>query len=154
VVALLPALLDTAREHDDGPAVRLPAHPPEVVSRRVQRALSHDELPIQKFIRQNINDLIKLNYSLCSRNKLLSTSSSIPYCEFFPYSESRLFVHVKIGQQRKVYYCESLYYSRVSYCEFRLYFKNYLGELCPGTKLALMKSLPSSSSVGCSFTRE
>jgi len=40
-----------------------------------------------------------------------------PYCQLFPYSESRLFVHVKIGQHRKVYYC----YCRLYYCEFWLY---------------------------------
>ena len=45
VVALFPALLDAARQHDDGPRVRLPAHPPEVVPRRVEGTLRHDELP-------------------------------------------------------------------------------------------------------------
>jgi len=44
VVALLPPLLHAAGQHDDGPAVLLPDHPPEVVSGRVQRALGHDEL--------------------------------------------------------------------------------------------------------------
>ena len=45
VVALFPALLDAARQHHDGPRVRLPAHPPEVIPRRVERPLRHDELP-------------------------------------------------------------------------------------------------------------
>ena len=33
VVALLPTLLYTSGQHDDGPRVRLPAHSPEVVPR-------------------------------------------------------------------------------------------------------------------------
>ena len=33
-------------QHHDGAAVGLPAHPPEVVPGRVQRALSHDKLPL------------------------------------------------------------------------------------------------------------
>ena len=43
MVALLTALFDAAREHDDGTAVALPHHPPEVIARRVQRTLRHDE---------------------------------------------------------------------------------------------------------------
>lgn len=43
VVALLPALLDATRQHDNGPAVALPDHPPKVVPRRVQWPLRHDE---------------------------------------------------------------------------------------------------------------
>ena len=45
VVALFPPLFDAARQHHDGPRVRLPTHPPEVVPRRVERPLRHDELP-------------------------------------------------------------------------------------------------------------
>lgn len=44
VVALLAALLHAPRQHDDGLAVALPAHAPEVVSCRVQRPLRDDEL--------------------------------------------------------------------------------------------------------------
>ena len=47
VVTLLPALLYTPGQHDDGPRVRLPAHPPEVVPCRVERALRHYELPLR-----------------------------------------------------------------------------------------------------------
>lgn len=43
-VALLATLLHAARQHDDGAAATLPAHAPEVVPRRVQRALRDDEL--------------------------------------------------------------------------------------------------------------
>ena len=46
MVALLPTLLYTPGQHDDGPRVGLPAHPPEVVSRGVERALRHNELPL------------------------------------------------------------------------------------------------------------
>ena len=45
VVALFPPLFDAARQHHDGPRVRLPTHSPEVVPRRVERPLRHDELP-------------------------------------------------------------------------------------------------------------
>lgn len=44
MVALLPTLLDTPGQHHDRPAVAFPHHPPEIVTRRVQRALGHDEL--------------------------------------------------------------------------------------------------------------
>lgn len=44
VVALLAPLLDAARQHHDGARVALPAHAPEVVPRRVQRALRHHKL--------------------------------------------------------------------------------------------------------------
>ena len=47
VVTLLPALLYTPGQHDDGPRVGLPAHPPEVVPRRVQGTLRHYELPLR-----------------------------------------------------------------------------------------------------------
>ena len=47
MVALLPPLLYTPGQHDDGPRVGLPAHPPEVVPRGVERALRHNELPLR-----------------------------------------------------------------------------------------------------------
>lgn len=43
-VALLPPLLHAPGQHDDGAAVLLPHHPPEVVAGRVQGALRHQEL--------------------------------------------------------------------------------------------------------------
>ena len=46
VVTLLSALLDAPGEHDNRPRIRLPAHPPEVVSGRVEGALGHYELPL------------------------------------------------------------------------------------------------------------
>lgn len=45
VVALLAPLLDAARQHHNGPRIRLPAHSPEVVPRRVKRPLRHYEFP-------------------------------------------------------------------------------------------------------------
>jgi len=44
VVALLSPLFDATRQHDYGPGVALPAHPPEVVAGRVKRTLGHNEL--------------------------------------------------------------------------------------------------------------
>lgn len=44
VVALFATLLERPRQHDDRPGVAFPAHAPEVVPRRVQRTLRHDEL--------------------------------------------------------------------------------------------------------------
>ena len=46
LVAFLPALLHTPGEHHDGPGVRLPAHPPEVVPGGVEGTLGHDELSL------------------------------------------------------------------------------------------------------------
>ena len=46
LVTLLSPLLVAPGQHHDGPGVRLPAHPPEVVSGRVERTLSHYELPL------------------------------------------------------------------------------------------------------------
>lgn len=43
-IALLSALLDAPREHDDGPSARLPRHPPVIISGRMERPLRHDEL--------------------------------------------------------------------------------------------------------------
>ena len=43
-VALFPALLDASGEHDDGPGVCLPAHPPEVIPGRVEGSLGHHKL--------------------------------------------------------------------------------------------------------------
>lgn len=44
VITLLAALLDATRQHHDGARVALPAHAPEVIPRRVQRALRHHKL--------------------------------------------------------------------------------------------------------------
>ena len=46
LVALLSPLLVAPGEHHDGPGVRLPAHPPEVVPGGVERSLGHDELSL------------------------------------------------------------------------------------------------------------
>ena len=46
LVALLSPLLIAPGEHHDGPGVRLPAHPPEVVPGGVEGALGHDELSL------------------------------------------------------------------------------------------------------------
>ena len=40
-----PALFHTTSQHDDGTAILLPDHPPEVVPRTRKRSLRHDELP-------------------------------------------------------------------------------------------------------------
>ena len=42
-------------QHHDGPAVGLPAHPPEVVPGGVQRALGHDKLPLGVEARREVS---------------------------------------------------------------------------------------------------
>lgn len=44
-IALFTTFLHAPSQHDDGPGAGLPGHPPEVVPGRMQRTLSHDELP-------------------------------------------------------------------------------------------------------------
>ena len=46
LITFLSALLHTPSQHDDGSGVRLPAHPPEVITSRVKGTLSHYELPL------------------------------------------------------------------------------------------------------------
>ena len=46
LVTLFPSLLHAPGQHHDGPAVCLPAHPPEVVPGGVERTLGHDKLPL------------------------------------------------------------------------------------------------------------
>lgn len=44
LVAFLASLFEATRQHYDGPRIRLPAHAPEIVARRMQWALGDDEL--------------------------------------------------------------------------------------------------------------
>jgi len=49
-------------------------------------------------------------YTVGTRNKeKVGQHRIIPYCESFPSCESQLLAHVKISQQRKVYYYDSLW---------------------------------------------
>jgi len=61
-----------------------------------------------------VNIELKYVQSVGSRNnEQVGKYRIVPHGEYFPYCEPRLLVHVKIGQRRKVYYCEFLYHYRV-----------------------------------------